>query len=162
MCLKSLCRGFHPDVFLSGSANINDRSMLGKRDSEVAVIVEDSEKVPSVMDGREYEAGAYALQLRLECFRCVWMNFLNIVEKWFHLIEWKSFILSHVNLLFLPLSEQDCPWRPHWHQYRPVWPHQRSLLQGGVDDHGWPQRHHLWKGTVGNIRWKHQSHLDLS
>lgn len=54
-----------------GSANINDRSMLGKRDSEVAVIVEDSEKVSSVMDGQEYEAGAYALQLRLECFRCV-------------------------------------------------------------------------------------------
>lgn len=45
--------------------------MLGKRDSEVAVVVEDSEKVPSVMDGRPYEAGAYGLQLRLECFRCV-------------------------------------------------------------------------------------------
>ena len=56
---------------VSGSANINDRSMLGKRDSEVAVIVEDSEKVASVMDGQEYEAGPYALQLRLECFRCV-------------------------------------------------------------------------------------------
>lgn len=56
---------------ISGSANINDRSMLGKRDSEVAVIVQDSEKVASVMDGQEYEAGPYALQLRLECFRCV-------------------------------------------------------------------------------------------
>lgn len=44
--------------------------MLGKRDSEVAVIVEDSEKVASVMDGQEYEAGPYALQLRLDCFRC--------------------------------------------------------------------------------------------
>ncbi|XP_061752334.1 phospholipase D1a isoform X2 [Nerophis ophidion] len=54
-----------------GSANINDRSMLGKRDSEVAVIVEDTEKVPSVMDGRDYEAGPYALQLRLECFRTI-------------------------------------------------------------------------------------------
>lgn len=45
--------------------------MLGKRDSEVAVIVEDSQKVASVMDGQEYEAGPYALQLRLECFRYV-------------------------------------------------------------------------------------------
>lgn len=53
----------------AGSANINDRSMLGKRDSEVAVIVEDSETVTSVMDGQEYQAGRYALQLRLECFR---------------------------------------------------------------------------------------------
>ncbi|GAA6080626.1 phospholipase D1-like isoform X1, partial [Tachysurus ichikawai] len=52
------------------SANINDRSMLGKRDSEVAVIIEDTEKVPSVMDGQEYQAGKFALQLRLECFNC--------------------------------------------------------------------------------------------
>lgn len=43
--------------------------MLGKRDSEVAVIVEDSETVTAVMDGQEYQAGKYALQLRLECFK---------------------------------------------------------------------------------------------
>uniref|UniRef100_A0A3P9DRT6 Phospholipase n=1 Tax=Maylandia zebra TaxID=106582 RepID=A0A3P9DRT6_9CICH len=54
-----------------GSANINDRSMLGKRDSEVAVIVEDSEMVDSVMDGEPYKAGKYALQLRLECFKTI-------------------------------------------------------------------------------------------
>uniref|UniRef100_A0A3Q3X0R9 Phospholipase n=1 Tax=Mola mola TaxID=94237 RepID=A0A3Q3X0R9_MOLML len=59
------------NIVIIGSANINDRSMLGKRDSEVAVIIEDSEKVASVMDGQEYEAGAYALQLRLECFRII-------------------------------------------------------------------------------------------
>lgn len=59
---------FSTRVF-AGSANINDRSMLGKRDSEVAVIVEDTETVASVMDGREFEAGPYALGLRLECFR---------------------------------------------------------------------------------------------
>ncbi|XP_034530896.1 phospholipase D1a [Notolabrus celidotus] len=59
------------NTVIIGSANINDRSMLGKRDSEVAVIVEDSEKVPAVMDGQEYEAGPYALKLRLECFRTI-------------------------------------------------------------------------------------------
>ncbi|KAM9777402.1 phospholipase D1a [Neosynchiropus ocellatus] len=59
------------NTVIIGSANINDRSMLGKRDSEVAVIVEDSEKVTSVMDGHEYQAGRYALQLRLECFRTI-------------------------------------------------------------------------------------------
>uniref|UniRef100_A0A7N6FHX6 Phospholipase n=1 Tax=Anabas testudineus TaxID=64144 RepID=A0A7N6FHX6_ANATE len=59
------------NTVIIGSANINDRSMLGKRDSEVAVIVEDSEKVASVMDGQEYEAGPFALQLRLECFRTI-------------------------------------------------------------------------------------------
>lgn len=55
--------------FPAGSANINDRSMLGKRDSEVAVIVEDSETMDGVMDGQPYQAGKFALQLRLECFR---------------------------------------------------------------------------------------------
>lgn len=53
----------------SGSANINDRSMLGSRDSELAVLVEDQERVPSVMGGQEYEAGPLALALRKECFR---------------------------------------------------------------------------------------------
>lgn len=63
------CFSFLTCLCLSGSANINDRSMLGKRDSEVAVIFEDSETMPSVMDGQDYQAGKFALQLRLECFK---------------------------------------------------------------------------------------------
>ncbi|PWA25089.1 hypothetical protein CCH79_00019081 [Gambusia affinis] len=59
------------NTVIIGSANINDRSMLGKRDSEVAVIVEDSETVDAVMDGRPYRAGKFALHLRLECFRMI-------------------------------------------------------------------------------------------
>ena len=35
----------------------------------MAVIVEDSETVPSLMDGQAYQAGKYGLQLRLECFK---------------------------------------------------------------------------------------------
>lgn len=76
-CLKSgaaspSAGGLTPVLFLcapEGSANINDRSMLGKRDSEVAVIVEDTETVTSVMDEQTYQAGKFALQLRLECFK---------------------------------------------------------------------------------------------
>lgn len=52
-----------------GSANINDRSMLGSRDSEMAVFVEDEERVASVMGGEEYQAGPLTLALRKECFR---------------------------------------------------------------------------------------------
>ncbi|XP_029437631.1 phospholipase D2 isoform X2 [Rhinatrema bivittatum] len=52
-----------------GSANINDRSMLGKRDSELAVLVEDMETLTSVMDGQPYQAGRFAHSLRLDCFR---------------------------------------------------------------------------------------------
>ncbi|XP_069368860.1 phospholipase D1 [Paralichthys olivaceus] len=59
------------NTVIIGSANINDRSMLGKRDSEVAVIVEDFETVDAVMDGQPYQAGRFALQLRLECFRMI-------------------------------------------------------------------------------------------
>ncbi|KAK3543368.1 hypothetical protein QTP70_018377, partial [Hemibagrus guttatus] len=54
-----------------GSANINDRSMLGKRDSEMAVVVEDMEIQDSFMDGESYQAGRFALSLRMECFRLV-------------------------------------------------------------------------------------------
>ncbi|KAF3703833.1 Phospholipase D1 [Channa argus] len=59
------------NTVIIGSANINDRSMLGKRDSEVAVIVEDTETVASVMDEQPYQAGRFALELRLECFRII-------------------------------------------------------------------------------------------
>ncbi|XP_067850976.1 phospholipase D1-like isoform X2 [Heptranchias perlo] len=59
------------DTVIIGSANINDRSMLGKRDSEMAVIVQDTQFVPSVMDGVEYRAGKFALQLRLHCFKLI-------------------------------------------------------------------------------------------
>lgn len=54
--------------YIIGSANINDRSMLGNRDSELAVFVEDEDRVPSVMDGQEYQAGPLTLALRKECF----------------------------------------------------------------------------------------------
>lgn len=37
-------------VVIMGSANINDRSQLGNRDSEIAMIVEDTEMVPSFMN----------------------------------------------------------------------------------------------------------------
>lgn len=40
-------------IVLMGSANINDRSQLGNRDSEVAMLVEDTEMVSSFMDGKE-------------------------------------------------------------------------------------------------------------
>ncbi|XP_003256509.1 phospholipase D1 [Nomascus leucogenys] len=59
------------NTVIIGSANINDRSMLGKRDSEMAVIVQDTETVPSLMDGEEYQAGRFAQGLRLQCFRVV-------------------------------------------------------------------------------------------
>lgn len=54
---------------LIGSANINDRSLLGDRDSEVALIVEDSCKVPSRLAGKPIQASQFALSLRLHLFK---------------------------------------------------------------------------------------------
>ncbi|EJD74136.1 phospholipase D [Loa loa] len=47
-----------------GSANINDRSQVGNRDSEVCILVKDCENVPSRMDGKPYNAGKFAFSLR--------------------------------------------------------------------------------------------------
>ena len=47
-----------------GSANINDRSMLGKRDSEYAVIVKEEYKKDMVMNGKKYKAANFAVTLR--------------------------------------------------------------------------------------------------
>ncbi|ELU04927.1 hypothetical protein CAPTEDRAFT_168015 [Capitella teleta] len=52
-----------------GSANINDRSLLGKRDSELAIIVQDTHTVPSRMNGKDFQAGTYASSLRKSLFR---------------------------------------------------------------------------------------------
>lgn len=56
-------------IALIGSANINDRSMMGSRDSELAVVVEDTKKVESYMNGIWYAANDFAHSLRLRCFQ---------------------------------------------------------------------------------------------
>jgi phospholipase D1/2 len=39
------------DYVIIGSANINDRSMLGRCDSEIAMVISDDEKTPIQMNG---------------------------------------------------------------------------------------------------------------
>ncbi|KAF2435365.1 phospholipase D [Tothia fuscella] len=56
-------------VAIIGSANINERSMLGSRDSEVAAIVRDSDMIPSQMAGRDYKVGRFAHELRMRLMR---------------------------------------------------------------------------------------------
>lgn len=47
-----------------GSANINDRSQAGNRDSEVCLLIKDQQFVPSKMNGKSYLAGKFAISLR--------------------------------------------------------------------------------------------------
>ena len=51
-----------------GSANINDRSMLGTRDSEYAVMINESQKLNSKMDGKDYKAANFAYSFRVNLF----------------------------------------------------------------------------------------------
>nr|GMD63735.1 phospholipase D zeta 1 isoform X1 [Ipomoea batatas] len=59
---------------LIGSANINDRSLLGSRDSEIGVVIEDKEFVDSYMGGNPYKAGKFASSLR----RSLWSEHLGL------------------------------------------------------------------------------------
>ncbi|KAL2864512.1 putative phospholipase D (PLD) [Aspergillus lucknowensis] len=56
-------------VVICGSANINDRSQLGDHDSEIAVLIEDTTPVQSVMNGRQWTASRFAASLRRHLFR---------------------------------------------------------------------------------------------
>ncbi|KAI6781708.1 Phospholipase D1-like protein [Emericellopsis cladophorae] len=56
-------------VALIGSANINERSMLGSRDSECAAIVRDTDMMWSTMGGQPYQVGRFAHTLRLRLMR---------------------------------------------------------------------------------------------
>lgn len=40
-------------IIIIGSANLNDRSQVGFRDSEIAIVIEDSDMIPSKMNGEE-------------------------------------------------------------------------------------------------------------
>ncbi|CAF3487376.1 unnamed protein product [Rotaria sordida] len=54
---------------LIGSANINDRSLIGDRDSEVSVLFEDTEFVRGMMNGQNVQVGKFASGLRKRLFR---------------------------------------------------------------------------------------------
>ncbi len=73
-----------------GSANINERSMRGVRDSEVAAVIRDKETVKTMMNGEPYVAGKFAHTLRMRLMRehlGVNVDILEIVERRFRKFE---------------------------------------------------------------------------
>ncbi|CAI2162099.1 19719_t:CDS:10 [Funneliformis geosporum] len=54
---------------ICGSANINDRSQLGNRDSEIAIVIEDKKNISTRMNGKEYQAAKFAYTLRCSLFK---------------------------------------------------------------------------------------------
>ncbi|KAM7272332.1 hypothetical protein ACFE04_026995 [Oxalis oulophora] len=59
-----------------GSSNINDRSLLGSRDSEIGVVIEDKEFLESSMNGEPWKAGKFAHSLRCS----LWLEHLGLHE----------------------------------------------------------------------------------
>ncbi|PRP75984.1 hypothetical protein PROFUN_01700 [Planoprotostelium fungivorum] len=59
-----------------GSANINDRSMNGDRDSEICLLIEDNKKVDSYMNEQPYQVGKFAHELR----KNLWREHLGLSE----------------------------------------------------------------------------------
>ncbi|KAF2762475.1 phospholipase D [Pseudovirgaria hyperparasitica] len=67
--IHAKCMVVDDRVAIIGSANINERSMLGSRDSEVAAIVRDTELIDSYMAGQPYKVGKFAHTLRMRLMR---------------------------------------------------------------------------------------------
>ncbi|KAF2873550.1 hypothetical protein BDV95DRAFT_617300 [Massariosphaeria phaeospora] len=67
--IHAKCMVVDDRVAIIGSANINERSMLGSRDSEIAAIVRDTEMLDSYMAGEPYKVGKFPHTLRVRLMR---------------------------------------------------------------------------------------------
>ncbi|VUC22019.1 unnamed protein product [Clonostachys rosea] len=62
-------------IVICGSSNLNDRSQRGDHDSELSIVMEDTRKVSSTMNGEPFEAGYHATTLR----RYLWREHLGLL-----------------------------------------------------------------------------------
>lgn len=77
-------------VAIIGSANINERSMRGFRDSEVAAIVRDRETITTTLNGEKKKVGKFPHTLRLRLMRehlGICIDVLDVVERVFDKYE---------------------------------------------------------------------------
>ncbi|GBB96811.1 hypothetical protein RclHR1_02840008 [Rhizophagus clarus] len=56
-------------IVICGSANINERSLNGDYDSEIAAVIEDKDYIDSKMAGKDWKAGKFAATLRRHIFK---------------------------------------------------------------------------------------------
>ncbi|KAJ4354154.1 uncharacterized protein N0V89_005887 [Didymosphaeria variabile] len=57
------------EYVICGSSNINDRSQLGYHDSELSIVMKDTDLVEITMDGKPFKAGRHAHTLRSNLWR---------------------------------------------------------------------------------------------
>ncbi|KAL8725552.1 MAG: hypothetical protein Q9166_007275 [cf. Caloplaca sp. 2 TL-2023] len=67
--IHAKCMIVDDKIAIIGSANINERSMLGSRDSECAAVVRDTDLQWSTMNGQPYQVGAFPHALRMRLMR---------------------------------------------------------------------------------------------
>ncbi|KAI8097388.1 uncharacterized protein BX664DRAFT_292887 [Halteromyces radiatus] len=105
---------------LIGSANINDRSQLGNRDSEIAMVIEDTEMVGSYMDGKKYKAAKFAHTLRLQ----LWKEHLGLLDfdDWSSLLandkDHNSDIVNHLDVTSATQQQNMDHHHRHHHHHR--------------------------------------------
>lgn len=95
-------------IAIIGSANINERSMRGVRDSEVAAIIRDTNMIDSKMDERDYKVGHFAHTLRMRLMRehlGVDVDLLDMVERRF--AEIQNFSKTDFGLKFSIINDGD-------------------------------------------------------
>lgn len=116
-------------IAIIGSANINERSMRGVRDSELACFVRDTHQLETVMGGRPYKVAKFAHTLRMRLMR----EHMGIDCELFDLIE------EHAERLFVRLGLDHA----HGHGHRPNGSISSSGANGvnGVNG-GTPSMHH--------------------
>jgi phospholipase D1/2 len=108
---------------LIGSANLNDRSLLGNRDSEIAVLIEDSNQIEGRMNGSVVSVSHFGHSLRTR----LWKEHLGLpaestlVDDPVHPSTWHDLWLrtSHLNteiydaLLSIPKNSVQT-WEQLW------------------------------------------------
>lgn len=67
--IHAKCMVVDDKIAIIGSANINERSMLGSRDSECAAVVRDTDMLWSTMNGKPYLVGRFPHTLRMRLMR---------------------------------------------------------------------------------------------
>ncbi|KAK0092201.1 hypothetical protein PV326_001951 [Microctonus aethiopoides] len=85
-------------IVICGSANINDRSMIATRDSEIAVIIHDQDFDNGKMNSFAYPCGKFAGSLRKQLFRehlgLQWskekINIDDPIKRSFYMEVWKK------------------------------------------------------------------------
>ena len=82
------------DEMIIGSANINDRSMVGEHDSEIAVVISDSNKIDSVLDGANVLVSKTVFDFRMKIFNeflgeCKQKDIVDVLSESFRK-EWEG------------------------------------------------------------------------